>query len=134
MKNTSTIRACAISALVCLTLTCGGPAWALDGKGGVGMDAKAFLAECEKGVEFWCSNQIYGVAINANLEHMAKNEPATFCIPKRGAGTAAERNAKVVAGVKGWFARHPEAVAQEGDASVSILKALVALWPGACAA
>jgi hypothetical protein len=35
-----------------------GAASAADSDGKVGMNAKAFLTECEKGVEFWCSNQI----------------------------------------------------------------------------
>ena len=96
------------------------------------MDAKAFLAECEKGVEFWCSNQIYGVSIAADLDFMSKNESATFCLPRRGAGTAAERNAKIVRAVKAWFAQHPEAAEQKGDASGPIMQAMLELWPGPC--
>ena len=107
-----------------------GAASAANGK--VGMNAKAYLAECEKGVEFWCSNQIYIVDIDDSLRHMAKNEPKTHCLPRKGDGTNAERNAKIVAAVKGWFARHPEEVAAKGDASGPILKAMGQLWPGAC--
>lgn len=96
------------------------------------MNARAFLAECEKGVKLWCSKQIYLVAIKADVDHASKNERSTFCVPPRGAGTDAERNVKVVAAVRGWFAQHPKAAAQTSDASVQILEAMQALWPGEC--
>jgi hypothetical protein len=132
VKRTSCFRAFSALALTCLAFAYCDPAWALDGTGNVGMDTPAFLAECDKGIEFWCSNQIYGVAIAADLDHMAKNERPTFCLPKRGNGSADERNAKIVKAVKEWFAQHPTVVAQKGDASGPILQALVALWPRPC--
>lgn len=125
-------RACSAAVLASAALLGSGAASAADGDGKVGMNAKAFLAECEKGVEFWCSNQIYLVDINDSLRRAAKNERKTHCLPKKGDGTSAERNAKIVAAVKGWFAQHPEEVAAKGDASGPIFKAMDQLWPGAC--
>ncbi len=130
MRRALDFRAYSAAVLAVAPLLGCGAASAADGK--VGMNAKAFLAECEKGVEFWCSNQIYIVDINDRLRPRAKNEQTTHCLPKKGDGTNAERNAKIVAAVKGWFAQHPEAVAAKGDASGSILKAMNQLWPGAC--
>ncbi len=124
------IRAFSAAVVASAALLAGGTASAADFK--VGMKAKAFLAECEKGVEFWCSNQIYSVDIDDSLRHMAKNTRKTHCLPPKGNGTNAERNAKIVAAVKGWFARHPDEVASDGDASGPILKAMEQLWPGAC--
>jgi hypothetical protein len=132
MRRTAAFRACFAAALACAAFVYCGSASALDGHGKVGMNARAFLAECEKGVEFWCSNQIYGVDIDDSLRHMAKSEPKTHCLPPKGDGTSAERNAKIVAAVKGWFEQHPEEVASKGDAAGPIAKAMDQLWPGAC--
>ena len=76
-----------------------------DGK--VGMNAKAFLAECERGVEFWCSNQIHIVDIHDRLRPRAKNGQPTHCLPKKGDGTFAELNAKIVAAVEGLVCAAP---------------------------
>ena len=127
-----TIRASTTAALTCLAFALSGPVRAEEDTYKVGMNAKAYLAECEKGVEYWCSNQINKVAVKVMVDQMVKHEPSTFCLPKRGSGTSAERNAKVVAAVKQWFAQHPDELDQKSDASVPILKAIVALWPGAC--
>ena len=98
------------------------------------MNAKAYLAECEKGVEFWCSNQIFDIAIWAKLDLWEKKHELTnFCLPRPlSPNRHAENNAKIVAAVKGWFAQHPEELEQKTDASVPILKAILALWPGEC--
>jgi hypothetical protein len=132
MRRAVGFRAYSAAVLASAVLLGCAAASAANDDGKVGMNAKAFLAECEKGVEFWCSNQIYTVDINDSLRHMAKNERKTHCLPKKGDGTNAERNAKIVAAVKGWFAQHPEEVAAKGDASGPILKAMEQLWPGAC--
>jgi len=124
-------RICALLVSIFLIFGYGGPTWAQDDFGKVGMDARAYLVECEKGVEFWCSNQIYTVAIQMTLEQ-AQGAPAVYCMPKKGSGTSAQRNDKVVAAVKGWFEQHPEELENKSDASVPIRKAILALWPGPC--
>jgi len=123
-------RVSCAAALTSVGLLGCGAVRAADGE--IGMNARAFLAECDKGVEFWCSNQIYAVDINDSLSQMAKNKQKTHCLPKKGDGTSDERNAKIVAAVRGWFARHPEEVAAKGDASGPILRAMEQLWPGPC--
>lgn len=132
MKDRSTLRAIAIASVSFWAFAACWPAWAQDDVLKGQMTVREYLAECEKGVEFWCSNQIYSVAIVQDLDHIRKNERATFCLPRRGSGTADERNAKVVAAVKGWFGQHPENAVQNAHADEQILTAIQALWPGPC--
>jgi hypothetical protein len=68
MRRALAFRACSAAVLASAALLGCGAASPADGK--VGMNARAFLAECEKGVEFWCSNEIYSVDINDSMRHM----------------------------------------------------------------
>jgi hypothetical protein len=128
IRRVLALHVCSAAVLAYAAVLGPGAASAAADDGKIGMNAKAFLAECEKGVEFWCSNQIWTV----DIDDMLQQNRTTRCMPKKGNGTSAERNAKVVAAVKGWFAQHPDEIAAEGDASGPILKALNELWPGPC--